>query len=264
MKDCNIVKDLLPLYIEELCSKDSMEFVEKHLEDCAECRESYQYLKCSEVCADSVEKKEINAFQKLEKYISGKILLSYALFLAALVVGTMILRGTVAEAPIEIYYVLMPVVMLTTMATFRSVIHAKVTRRMSTWRIALQGILLAGSSMLMFYTMLWLGQGKNPFGAPHYRLGPVLDALLKMGIVISLGLFVTHLYQVGRKQVRYSLWSNLSLLCIFLNLVYDGILYWMSDFDTVMVKLVENTVILYGIFGVITLGMCAYFYRKEQ
>lgn len=264
MKECNIVKDLLPLYIEELCSKDSMEYVEKHLENCEECMESYTYLKHSEVYADSVEKKEINAFQKLERYISGKILVSYALFLAALVVGTMILWGNVAGAPIGVYYVLMPVVMLATVATFRNVIYAEVTGRMNTRRIVIQGILLVSSSVLMFGSLFVLKQGKNVFGLPTYRLGPVLDGVLKIGIVVSLVLLESHLYQVGRKQVKYSLWSNLSLLCIFLNLVYDGILYWLSDFDTVMKRLVENTVIVYSIFGAMMLGLYAFSVMKNK
>ena len=36
-KECEIVRDLLPLYAEGLTSEASNEFVEKHLKDCAEC-----------------------------------------------------------------------------------------------------------------------------------------------------------------------------------------------------------------------------------
>lgn len=38
MKECNIVKDLIPLYDEELLSQESKEFVEKHIKDCEECK----------------------------------------------------------------------------------------------------------------------------------------------------------------------------------------------------------------------------------
>ena len=40
--ECSIVKDLIPLYIDDLLSKDTVEFVEEHLQSCANCRE---YLK---------------------------------------------------------------------------------------------------------------------------------------------------------------------------------------------------------------------------
>lgn len=35
---CNVVKDLLPSYIDELCSDESRELVEAHLNECSECR----------------------------------------------------------------------------------------------------------------------------------------------------------------------------------------------------------------------------------
>jgi len=35
---CSMIRDLLPLYEEKLCSKETIEFVEEHLKECAECR----------------------------------------------------------------------------------------------------------------------------------------------------------------------------------------------------------------------------------
>lgn len=40
--DCDIIRDLLPLYAEHICSKKSEEEVEKHLETCWECRKAYE------------------------------------------------------------------------------------------------------------------------------------------------------------------------------------------------------------------------------
>ena len=42
---CDIVKDLLPLYIENLCSSASREAVEEHLEHCETCREEYERMR---------------------------------------------------------------------------------------------------------------------------------------------------------------------------------------------------------------------------
>lgn len=36
--ECNIIRDILPLYIEDMVSADTAAFVEEHLEKCAECR----------------------------------------------------------------------------------------------------------------------------------------------------------------------------------------------------------------------------------
>lgn len=40
--ECSIVRDLLPLYIENMASAESREFVETHLSNCPECNEIYQ------------------------------------------------------------------------------------------------------------------------------------------------------------------------------------------------------------------------------
>lgn len=257
MKDCNIVKDLLPLYIEELCSEDSREYVEKHLEGCVECKESLDFLKYSELCVSTVEKKEINAFQKLERYISGKILISYFLFLAAIVVGTMVLMGTTAYASAGIYYVLMPVIMVATGVTFQNVSTVNVEKTMKKWRYVAPGLLLAGSSLVLFYTMLAVSVNGAILGIPLNRLGPVVDGILKVNTTISMVLLVTHLYQVGRKQVRYSIWSCLSILCMFLSLLYDSFLNNMSDPIAARNYLIRNTLFMYLVFVIVIAGMWA-------
>ena len=46
---CEIIRDLLPLYAEELASTDSKAAVREHLEDCESCRISYEEMKKSPV-----------------------------------------------------------------------------------------------------------------------------------------------------------------------------------------------------------------------
>ncbi|MBQ2755397.1 MAG: zf-HC2 domain-containing protein, partial [Oscillospiraceae bacterium] len=43
--ECSIVRDILPLYVEDMVSADTSAFVEEHLEKCAECREEWKNLK---------------------------------------------------------------------------------------------------------------------------------------------------------------------------------------------------------------------------
>ena len=45
--NCNIIKDLLPLYIDQCCSEESESLVCTHLESCAGCRSEYEQMKKS-------------------------------------------------------------------------------------------------------------------------------------------------------------------------------------------------------------------------
>lgn len=45
-KQCEIVQDLLPLYVDRACSEASTEIIKEHLETCADCRAIYEQM-CS-------------------------------------------------------------------------------------------------------------------------------------------------------------------------------------------------------------------------
>ena len=45
--ECNIIRDILPLYIEDMVSADTVSFVEEHLNDCAACRAELENMKQS-------------------------------------------------------------------------------------------------------------------------------------------------------------------------------------------------------------------------
>lgn len=42
---CNIIKDILPLYVEDMVSTDTKEFVREHLEHCAECHAEFERMR---------------------------------------------------------------------------------------------------------------------------------------------------------------------------------------------------------------------------
>ena len=44
-KDCNIVQDLLPNYIENLTNEDTNEYIENHLNECKECKKVLENMK---------------------------------------------------------------------------------------------------------------------------------------------------------------------------------------------------------------------------
>lgn len=65
-RDCKIVQDLLPNYIEKLTNEETNKFVEEHLKNCKDCKEIYDNMK-KEIKTDTktTEKKKV---QFLKKY----------------------------------------------------------------------------------------------------------------------------------------------------------------------------------------------------
>ena len=73
--NCEIIRDLLPSYIDGLTSQESNRLVEEHLESCAECREYLKEMQADLSSEASVEKnkKAIRPFRKLNRRVKQRI-----------------------------------------------------------------------------------------------------------------------------------------------------------------------------------------------
>ncbi len=48
-KECEVIRDLLPLYVDDVCSGTSRELIEKHLQDCPECSAILEKIRKNEI-----------------------------------------------------------------------------------------------------------------------------------------------------------------------------------------------------------------------
>ena len=65
-KQCEIVQDLLPLYVDGACSEASAEMIKEHLETCADCRAIYEQM-CSHTNEDILQKEKDGVVKRHEK-----------------------------------------------------------------------------------------------------------------------------------------------------------------------------------------------------
>lgn len=85
--ECNIVKDLLPSYIDGLTSKESNNFIKNHLSNCTECKKELDYMKKDNE-SKNAEKEYINYAKKTQskfkalKIIAVVFMISTIIFLA--------------------------------------------------------------------------------------------------------------------------------------------------------------------------------------
>ena len=57
-KECEVIRDLLPLYVDEVCSGTSRELIEEHLQDCPECSAILEKIRKSEIENNLREEKD--------------------------------------------------------------------------------------------------------------------------------------------------------------------------------------------------------------
>lgn len=85
--ECNVIKDILPLYVENIVSDDTKTFVEEHLANCSKCKQQLKVMKTPSKIPTNVEDVVPlkNLRRKLFKKRIATIILTIALVLAILI-----------------------------------------------------------------------------------------------------------------------------------------------------------------------------------
>lgn len=105
---CNVVNDLLPLYMDELTSEETNSFIKKHLEECPDCQNEYRTLKAE--LSNSVNRnnnikmqeinylKKINIYQKINFVLGAIISFLFGACIPVLKVGIpVLLNGAIPD-----------------------------------------------------------------------------------------------------------------------------------------------------------------------
>lgn len=88
---CNMIQDLLPLYHDGVCSRESIEVIENHLSECTACKQYYDSLCVADgiVIASQNTEREIKkaaSFQAVKKRLLRKQVLVVAVFFVLLAI----------------------------------------------------------------------------------------------------------------------------------------------------------------------------------
>ena len=98
--ECNIIRDILPLYAEDMVSDDTVSFVEEHLQTCAECSAMYERIKEGGIVMKSenksTEQEIVNTLKKLRK----KVFKRFCIIFLAICIGVVGLLATLQVFPI--------------------------------------------------------------------------------------------------------------------------------------------------------------------
>lgn len=101
-KDCKIIQDLLPNYIDNLTTQETNNFIEEHLKECEECKKKYENMKNDlKVEENKNQKKSINFIKKYNKkmkFLKIIILAIIVLYLALIAKKAIIMGDLVNKA----------------------------------------------------------------------------------------------------------------------------------------------------------------------
>lgn len=103
---CGIIRDLLPLYIDEVCNEESKQAVENHLSECEKCRNYYESMKSTEgfVSKENDNSEDMkmakslkNVKLKMNKKIRNAVLCAVATVLVFIVGFNLLFNAAIKE-----------------------------------------------------------------------------------------------------------------------------------------------------------------------
>lgn len=254
-KECDIVRDLLPSYVDKICSETSKLWIEEHLADCEECRNVVETMSRLELSANKLEAEGMEAAKKWKKKLQRKSLAGYGLCLGLILFLMGVFGYHDMQIPLWVLYGLLPVSMI---ATKQLVNVQTVIRNKDRWDgLCFAGALLAtgyGIFMIFFGFHCAVAAG-TLFSMPLTKVGPFLyGQMTGVAVLLSALYFVQFVRTQKQGKTRGDIVPDLCLTGIFLMMAYGVQMGYLSDVNTAFNSLVQATILICGIGIAVLVG----------
>lgn len=176
--DCDVVRDLLPLYHDKVCSEKSKNLVEAHLSECSDCREYLQDMDEELKLGDLVE--EAQPLKKVEKRLKHMRLAAFGAGLIAAALFIFLGWMGLAKYSVFIHHLLyllirglkmiVPLMVVLVLVTLGIRRRYQKQGKVFPWKKAVLWMLLAGWVGMYLYVTVF----QHGYGSRHWNLQPFL------------------------------------------------------------------------------------------
>lgn len=246
---CDIIRDLIPSYVDEVCTQATKECVEEHIRDCGECRLIAAKLRDQTLSGETLEQKGLDGLKKIRNTLQYQniiccVLLIFILFLGVLIFFVNRYTALFYNQPLPF------IVCLLVALLFAS--GRKGNQPPEKRAFLLTGLSLAVNVyfiLLFTYTVHQLTSGAEVlFGFKELnKTGPFLENQLIAAYFVQTALLLYNFYSIMRRDRDCHWMLCLNLTSIFLLFHYDVWLKNMDNFETLKRSLFQNTFLLMGI-----------------
>ncbi|MCM1468462.1 MAG: zf-HC2 domain-containing protein [Alistipes sp.] len=238
--DCNVIRDLLPSYIDGICSAQTKDLVEEHIEGCEECRAVLADMKDTQVDMTGNEALQIDHMKKIRNRYNMISLGSYLLLflMTASVIFTCRNYSTFSNM---LFWSILPVMIL---ASFLTAGNDRKFTKKKAGMCAVSLLAGLGEFGLVRWAAYWcsgLNAGANvlPFGMETVNLGPFVEKCLLVLMAVELALLIYSVVNGRLKNTDHSYCAAISATGVVLALAYINMLKMLENFD-VFVRLADR------------------------
>lgn len=244
--DCGIVQDLIPSYVDGVCSEASKVCVEEHTKECEECRAFLEECQGVELSGKVLEEKQLDGLRKVKKKLKLQSMFSYALLLVVIGFAAYFFTTNIGAIGVRWYYGLYAVAVA---ATFGVTMQGKANKKYE----KVEKIMLVLSFVAIVYALFWYcfmmgsaGNGNILLGMELGQVGPFLHRQTGVALSVEIAVF-------AYTMVRYLKWDVvcrgtllISLTGLFFILAQTTLLGSLSELETHMRDFTEAAVVILG------------------
>lgn len=232
--NCNIIRDLLPSYVDRICSEDSRRLIEEHIRGCEQCHTQLELLKDTELTDDHGEQKQILYAKKVKRYYE-KGIASLVFLTLMLIGGALFIITHYGMNGRNLLYIVCPLSVIAAYCLTPD--HPLALRRCRLSGILVAVSVLAGVTAIAYYSyaVLYLRWNTSAamsetgvFGIPLDETGPYLEKRLVFTAIAQLGIFILSDMMIFRGYRIHKSIYGLTLTGFWLATGYICTLYNMS------------------------------------
>lgn len=220
---CNIIKDLLPSYMDKICSDESRRAVDEHILTCQACKAYMETMK-KELTAEEAEPKQLQYMKKVKRHYQLNIF-AIGIFLFICAVGTSIIITRIGRIPIRMYNIILPVFIIAAYALLpKDSFTQKKTKQSAVFTI-LSLFVTAATISLRPQSLNWINSGSAPFNMPIEKIGPFMAKCLAVFAIAQTAILIISViqkyrdYQINRAIYAFTL-TGISMSLAFITMLY--------------------------------------------
>ncbi len=264
--NCDIIQDLIPSYVDEICSEATRQCVEEHVKTCSECQKMLELCRNHNFSGKDIEKRELDGLKKIRRLMNVQRIVSCLMLFIIIMVGiwTFVLNINVMSG--NHYYGWLAVCVVGALLVNVTAQGNKLPGK----KECIVGILpLAADvyiALMVCYCINRVLVGKLPFGMEAVKCGPFLERQIIVVFVIQILFLLHHLISMIRSDRNFSGFLCVDTIGIFLMLGNDIMLKRMDTYEGFVSAFLQMTLVTFiiGLAGMIVNIVITRFFVKRK
>lgn len=250
--NCDIIQDLIPSYVDGICSDATKECIEEHVSECNQCKGRVAIYRDAEISDRKIEQVQIDAFKKFHNQMKLMNLFSVVLVILLIGLGTYTFCTSYRILSTIIYYMLFPICMISLYLFTTNKKHMKRVEKKDIFVATLSMINIFFAIGFMFYVINCIISGKSVFSVESAQLGPFINKVWGIQFLLFVIGFAYLLLRKIRNNINNKCMMCLQMMGMFLLLAYVTVLKDLISFEDIYGRFTQITVII------VTMGLLGF------